>query len=72
MTQTVHELCERAKELTDSEKLELIDELHAQLDHPDPVVDHIWLDEVRKRREAYREGRLETRSYEDILAGFRE
>ena len=42
------------RELPDNEKSRLVDELLVELDQPDPVLDALWLAEVRERREAYR------------------
>ncbi len=71
MTTTVREMCERAKTLPDVEKLALVDELLNQLDHPDPVLDRVWAEEARQRRQAHREGRLATRSYEEATERYR-
>jgi hypothetical protein len=62
MPTSVKEICEKAKELPDTEKLALVDALLMQLDRPDPELDTVWAEEARKRRQAYREGRLETRA----------
>lgn len=67
MASDVEELCRKAAELPDIEKLELVDILLAQLDRPDPELDRVWAEEARKRRQAYREGRLEARDYEQVM-----
>ena len=51
--------------------MRLVDDILAQLDKPDPELDSIWADEARKRREAYKSGRLKTVSYEDVMAPHR-
>ena len=58
------------RELPDSEKSRLVDEILVELDQPDPALDALWMAEVRERREAYRQGRVATRSYADVLGSF--
>jgi hypothetical protein len=41
------------------------------LDKPDPEIDRIWAEEARKRWAAYKEGRIPTVSYEDVMAKYR-
>jgi len=66
MPTTAEEICAKAKELSDIEKLAVIDTLLLQLDRPDEEIDSLWAEEARKRRQAYHEGRLQTRDYEQI------
>ena len=70
MPTDLNEICRKAAELPDIEKLVLVDALLAQLDRPDPEVDRIWAEETRRRRQAYRAGRLEARDYERIMESF--
>ena len=70
MPPNLEELCQQARELSDTDKLVLLDALLAQLDRPDPELDHIWAGEVRRRRQAYRAGRLEARDYEQVMESF--
>ncbi len=71
MTPNVEELCETAKDLPDIQKLALVDALLTQLHRPDSEVDRSWIEEVRSRRQAHREGQLQTRDYCDIIETFR-
>ena len=71
MSPKVHELSEEAKALTPSDKLALVDELLAQLDIPDPEIEQAWADEVGRRIEADRAGKLETFSYDEVMSRFR-
>ncbi len=68
MSMNIDEICQEAKELPDIDKLALVDTLLTQLDRPDPEVDHLWAEEARRRREAYRKGRLQARDYEQVMA----
>jgi len=70
MPANLSELCDKARGLSDAEKLLLVDALLQQLDRPDPELDEVWADEARRRRQAYRAGRLEARDYEQIVASF--
>ena len=70
MLTTLEYLSQRAKDLPDTEKLALVDELLVQLDRLDPTLDQAWINEVRKRRQAYREGRLEARPYNQVMGTF--
>jgi putative addiction module component (TIGR02574 family) len=54
-------------DLSDIEKLRLVDDILTQLDKPDPEIDKIWANEARKRWEAYKAGRLQTVSYEEVM-----
>jgi putative addiction module component (TIGR02574 family) len=58
-------------DLSDIEKLKLVDEILTQLDKPDPEMDKIWADEARKRWAAYKAGRMKTVSYEEVMAPHR-
>jgi hypothetical protein len=71
MSNSVDELRERAKALSDLDKLALVDDLLAQLDKPDPAIDRIWAQEAARRRRAYREGRLSSRSYDEVMKRFK-
>ena len=71
MPPNLKEICQQATELSDTDKLVLLDALLAQLDRPDPEVDHLWAEEVQRRRQAYRAGRLEARDYEQIRVSSR-
>jgi len=57
--------------LPDEEKLRLLDVLLTDLDVPDSEIDQVWVNEARKRWNAYKEGRLETISYEDLIKRYK-
>jgi putative addiction module component (TIGR02574 family) len=58
-------------DLSDIEKLRLVDDILTQLDKPDPEIDKIWANEARKRWEAYKAGRAQTVSYEEVMVPHR-
>jgi len=61
------ELSEKIKCLSPDEKLALVDLILTELDKPDPEIDRIWAEEARKRWEAYKAGRIEDVSYEEVM-----
>ena len=65
------EFAAKIKSLPDSEKIELVDSILMQLDKPDPDIDRIWADEARKRWQAYKSGKIETVTYEQVMGKYR-
>ena len=65
------ELSAKIKSLPDNEKIELVDSILIQLDKPDPEIDRVWADEARKRWQAYKMGKVETVSYEQVMDKYR-
>jgi len=65
------ELSAKIKSLPDNEKIELVDSILMQLDKPDPEIDRVWADEARKRWQAYKTGKVETVSYEQVMDKYR-
>ncbi|MCF6156143.1 MAG: addiction module protein [Candidatus Brocadia sp.] len=66
-----NKLMENIQALSDIEKLELVDSILMQLDKPDPDIDRVWAREARKRWQAYKAGKLETVSYEQVMEKYR-
>jgi putative addiction module component (TIGR02574 family) len=67
MTKTTEKLVSEIHSFPDVEKLRLVDVILADLDKPDLEMDRIWADEARKRWAAYKEGRIPTVSYEEVM-----
>ena len=65
------EFAAKIKSLPDSEKIALVDSILMQLDKPDPEIDRIWANEARKRWQAYKSGKIETVSYEQVMDKYR-
>jgi putative addiction module component (TIGR02574 family) len=61
------ELSAKIKALRDTEKIELVDSILMQLDKPDPEIDRIWAKEAKKRWKAYKAGKVDTVSYEQVM-----
>ena len=70
MSTTADKLTSEIQSLPDVEKLRLAESILADLDKPDAEIDHIWADEARKRWAAYKEGRIPTVSYEELMAKY--
>ena len=71
MARTADDLLATIKSLSDTEKLKLVDEILTQLNKADPEMDRIWANEARKRWEAYKAGKMESVSYEAVMAPYR-
>jgi hypothetical protein len=54
MAKKMEKLAEQIHELSDIEKLRLVDVILKDLDKPDPEIDRIWASEARKRWAAYK------------------
>jgi putative addiction module component (TIGR02574 family) len=65
------ELEAKIRSLPDNAKLKLVDSILMQLDKPDPEIDRIWADEARKRWHAYKEGKIKTVPYEQVMDRYR-
>lgn len=61
------EILEQALKLKPEDRFMLVEGLIKSLDEPDKKVDEIWAEEAEKRLRAYREGRLEGISMEEIF-----
>jgi len=68
MAKKMEKLTQEIHELTDIEKLRLVDVILKDLDKPDPEIDRVWAAEARKRWSAYKAGRVATVSYKSVMA----
>lgn len=64
-------LVSEIRALSEEDKIRLLDVILNELDKPDPEIDQVWADEARKRWNAYKQGRLTTVSYEDVMARYK-
>ena len=71
MATTTEKLASEIQSLTDMEKLHLVNTILADLDRPDPELDSIWAEESRQRWTAYKEGRIPSISYQDVMDNYR-
>jgi putative addiction module component (TIGR02574 family) len=72
MSSSTDKLEQQIKALPDEEKMRLVETLLSDLDRPDPEIDRIWAEEARKRWAAYKAGRAQTVSYEDVVSKHRD
>lgn len=71
MTKATEKIAADINSLTDVEKLYLVDEILQNLDKPDPEIDRIWAEEARQRWEAYKKGKIQTVSYQDVMSQYK-
>ena len=64
------EIVALALKLDPTERFKLVDEVLHSLDHPDPEIDRIWLEEAERRLAAYRANRVTGVPAENILGTF--
>ncbi|HVO96311.1 MAG TPA: addiction module protein [Terriglobales bacterium] len=69
MARDVQKLATEIQQLSDVDKLQLLDAILEDLDKPDP--DRIGADEARKRWRAYKAGNALTVDYETVMAKHR-
>ena len=70
MTTRAENLVSEIRSLPEEEQLKVLDALLTELDTRDSEIDHVWATEARKRWNAYKEGRVATVSYEELMARY--
>jgi putative addiction module component (TIGR02574 family) len=71
MAMSAEKLAAEIQALSDVEKLRLVDEILSDLDKPDPEMDRVWAEEARKRWAAYKEARITSVSYNQVMEKYR-
>ena len=71
MSTTADELVSEIRALTDADKMRIVDQILIELHKPDPEIERIWAAEAKKRWAAYKEGRIGTVSYDDVMSKHR-
>lgn len=71
MAKPLGKLASDIKDLKDSDKLKLVDQILTSLHRPDPAMDKIWAKEAGKRLASLKSGRSRAVSYKDALAKYR-
>jgi len=71
MTEAAKTLSVQARKLSPSERLQLVDDILASLDEPDPNIDRLWTKEAEERLAAYRRGEIKAIPLEQVLAKYR-
>lgn len=67
MSETPEALSARARNLSPTERLELVDQILASLDETDPAIDQLWAREAEDRLAAYRRGEIRAIPLSDVL-----
>ena len=68
MATTDDKLVSEFRALPAEEKLRLLDMIFTEMDTPDPEIDEIWANEARKRWKAYKAGKVNTVSYDEVIS----
>ena len=71
MTEAAKTLSDQARRLSPAERIELVDDILASLDEPDPNIDRLWAKEAEDRLAAYRRGEIKAIPLEQVLAKYR-
>jgi putative addiction module component (TIGR02574 family) len=71
MTETTKTLSVEARKLSPAERIDLVDDILASLDEPDPAMDRLWAKEAEGRMAAYRKGEIRAIPLEEVLAKYR-
>lgn len=71
MSSVADKLEQQIKSLPDDEKMRLVEVILSELDKPDPEIDLVWAEEARRRWAAYKAGRTQTVSYEEVMSKHR-
>ena len=72
MSTTADQLVSEIRSLPDADKIRVVEQILRDLHKPDPEIERVWADEAKKRWAAYKEGRIGTVSYDDVMAKHRE
>ena len=70
MSESTKVLCARARELSPTERLDLVDQILSSLDETDPAIDRLWAREAEDRLAAYRRGEIRAIPLSDVLAKY--
>jgi putative addiction module component (TIGR02574 family) len=71
MASITEEIANKIEKLPDAEKAMLVDMILAKLDQPDMELEKIWAEESAKRWVAYKEGRIKSIPYDEVMARYR-
>jgi putative addiction module component (TIGR02574 family) len=71
MTEATKTLSVEARKLSPAERIDLVDDILASLDEPDPNIDRLWAKEAEERLAAYRRGEIRAIPLEEVLAKYR-
>jgi hypothetical protein len=72
MSSTTDRIEQEIQSLADADEVRNVELILTDLDRPYPEIDRIWAEEARKRWDAYKAGRLQTVSYEEVMSKYRD
>jgi len=64
----INDIIAEALTLKPQERYMIIEKLNESLNVPNPEVEQAWIEESRRRLEAYKNGTLKTVSYEEVFS----
>ena len=64
---SINEIIDEALALKPQERYMIIEKLNDSLSVPNPEVEKAWIEESKRRLEAYKNGTLKTVSYEEVF-----
>ena len=64
---SINEIIDEALALKPQERYMIIEKLNDSLSVPNPEVEKAWIEETKRRLEAYKNGTLKTVSYEEVF-----
>ena len=70
MSETTEALSARARDLSPTERLEVVDQILASLDETDPSIDQFWAREAEDRLAAYRRGEIRAVPLSDVVSKY--
>jgi len=65
------EIKQRIDELTDSEKLVVLNYILEELDKPDPEVDKAWIKEVQRREKEMKTGKVKGLTMDEVFGKYK-
>ena len=65
------EIKQRIDELTDSEKLVVLNYILEELDRPDPDVDKAWVKEVQRREKEMKSGKVKGLTMDEVFGKYK-
>ncbi len=71
MTENSEKILKEALKLPPIERAAIVDRLVSSLDKPDKTIDNLWRKEIEDRIDAYKSGKMETVSVEEVLAKYK-
>ena len=72
MTSTPETLIAQATQLTQEERIQVVERILNSLDQPDAALDVLWANEASDRLAAYRRGEIKAVGLSDVIAKYQQ